>query len=277
VLNALTVDLEDWRQLVHRKMTGETVVPSAIVVEETEAILQLLEAHGTRATFFVLANIAEWYPALLRRIVAAGHEIGSHGLSHELLWRLPLERFRDETRRAKAQLQEVAGVEVRGYRAAEFSITPEALSVLADEGFTYDSSLYPLGRVDPKTTVPHTVRTSAGPIAEFPLLTMARGRRRWAVGGGGPMHLLPQKVLSSSIQRANREGNPAVLYVHPYDVATRRLKPISRPRSSRQAVVLARHATVHNVGRRHAMRTLTGLLQRFEFGTVASLLASVGE
>jgi polysaccharide deacetylase family protein (PEP-CTERM system associated) len=275
VQNALTFDLEDWRQLVRWKMTGISTTPEQAVVRETEAILSLLAERGVTATFFVLANVARAYPDLVRRVHAAGHEVASHGLSHRLVHTQPAGEFRDETLRAKVLLEDVVGAPVLGYRAAEFSLPaagPRALETLAEAGFLYDSSFDPArarsrGNGDMS---PRLIETPSGRIAEFPVLAADRrgGWRR--VGGGGAFHFLPTKTVLDAVKGANVSGRPAVLYLHPYDLPGERLA-IAGPRTTRGRIVHARHAAVHNTGRPRVLRTLGALLDAFEFKTLQDL------
>jgi len=276
-VNALTIDLEDWRQLVHRKMTGEEIAPVQDVVDETHAILSLLEARATKATFFVLANIAETYPDLVRSIADSGHEVASHGWSHQLLPALGPDTFRSETRRARSLLEAVTGRQVVGYRAAEFSATSWSAGILAEEGFAYDSSRCPTGRASDESARPRTVRIGDRSLVEFPVLTHAALGRRWGLGGGGSLHVAPASFVSRAVERAGERGVPAVVYLHPYDVTTRRLRTVAPARTSREAVVRVRHSLPHNIGRRHAMRTLERLLERFSFGPLISMLSTVEE
>jgi len=283
MLNALTIDVEDWWQLVHWKVTGEVVPPSPAVVKETEFILDRLAAYQVRATFFVLANVAETFPGLIRRIADAGHEVASHGLSHTRVYLQSPDTFREETKRAKRLLEEVAGQPVRGYRAAEFSVTHRslwALDVLAEEDFLYDSSIFPIkgGRygIPDVPLRPYRILTNQGStLVEFPLTAIERWGRRWPIAGGGYFRLLPYRLTRAAIQAINNEGRPAVIYLHPYEFAPERLSVrISRP-SLRSYLTYIRHAGVHNLARARVAARFVSLLREFEFAPLGELMGCV--
>jgi len=121
-VHALTIDLEDWNQVLHRLLTGESIRPSSAVVDATHRLLGVLDEAGVRATFFVLGNVADAYPGLVREVARRGHEIGSHTYSHELIFRMEPAAFKADMERSLAQLQDLAGQPVLGFRAPEFSV-----------------------------------------------------------------------------------------------------------------------------------------------------------
>src|SRR4051812_21936618 len=144
--NALTFDVEDWHQLVEWKLNGVLPASSGHVLAQTYDILEMLAVRNVRATFFILGLIADAHPQLVKDIASAGHEIGSHGWSHQLIYRQERGSFAAETKRSKDVLEQTIGAPVYGYRAAEFSITSAslwALDVIAESGFRYDSSIFP--------------------------------------------------------------------------------------------------------------------------------------
>jgi polysaccharide deacetylase family protein (PEP-CTERM system associated) len=283
VVNALTIDLEDWRQLAHRKITGQFIRPTADVVTETDFLLELLARAGVRATFFVLGNVAEAYPGLICRIDAACHEIASHGLTHTLVYRQSIAEFRAETRRAKALLEDTIGRPVVGYRAAEFSITIRswsALQVLAEEGFRYDSSVFPIaGRrygVGSAPLGPHTVTTSGGArIVEFPPTAVVWCGRRWPIAGGGYFRVLPYAVTRAALRRVNAEERPGVVYLHPYEFAPDRLTVPVRSRTVRRLMVYLRYGILHNLGRQRIRERFERLLADFQFAPIREVLHNV--
>jgi polysaccharide deacetylase family protein (PEP-CTERM system associated) len=148
VKNIFSVDLEDWYQLICRRLSGKLPGSRTDCVDrQLETLLPLLARHKTKATFFVLGMLARSAPALVKRVAAEGHEIACHGDQHNLVYRMSPKEFEDDTRRAKELLEDIAGVPVRGYRAAEFSVRNSslwALEVLARLGFAYDSSIFPV-------------------------------------------------------------------------------------------------------------------------------------
>ncbi len=281
--NILTIDVEDWRQIVSWKLNDVTLPPSPNVVVETQRLLATLAAHRAAATFFVLSNVAATYPELIREIDRAGHEIASHGWSHSIVYRQTPAEFRAETRRAKHLLEQVIGKPVYGYRAAEFSIVERsqwALDILADEGFTFDSSIYPIpGRrygIPGFSLAPCCLQTGTGRrIIEFPLTAIERWGRRWPVAGGGYFRLLPYPLTRAAVRNVNQHKRPAVTYFHPYEFATSSLRvPLAGP-LPRCAFMFVRYMVVHNLARAQMVGRFERLLRDFEFVPIRELIASV--
>jgi len=277
-VNGLTFDVEDWHQLVGQRVTGTPWPCSVRAVDQTRRILELLAETGTRATFFVLAAVAQTFPELVREIHASGHEIGSHGWSHRLVYRQTRNEFAEETARSKSLLEGIIGAPVMGYRAAEFSVTQQsrwALDVLAELGFEYDSSVFPIaGRrygIPGSPLTPHRVTTaSGGTITEVPMTAVDFGGRRWAVGGGGYFRLMPYALTHAAIARVNRDRRPAVVYFHPYEFSP---EPLQLPLPMWQRYVTsARYTWLHNINRGANRRRFTRLLRDFRFGPIAELL-----
>ena len=226
-LNALTVDLEEYFQVSAFADAvapeGWSTLPSRIE-PQTERMLALLERGGARATFFVLGWIAERHPALIRRIAAAGHEIGSHGMAHVRVRDQSPDVFADDARRSRELLEDISGVAVRGYRAASFSIdrrTPWAFDQLARAGYRYSSSVYPI-RHD-HYGWPEAPRLPFSPspagVPEIPVATVRLLGRNLPCGGGGYFRLLPYALSRWSLGRVNRrDGAPAVFYLHGWEL-----------------------------------------------------------
>jgi polysaccharide deacetylase family protein (PEP-CTERM system associated) len=276
--NALTFDIEDWHQLVEWKLNGTVPGCSPHVIAQTHDILEMLATHGVRATFFILGLVAHAYPALVRDIQVAGHEIGSHGWSHELIYRQRRDQFAEETRRSKALLEDIVGAPILGYRAAEFSITEQsrwALDVLAESGFAYDSSIFPIrGRrygIPGAPLGPNTIRTSAGDLLEVPLTAVKKGSLAWPVGGGGYFRVLPYAITRGAIEHVNAAGRAAIVYFHPYEFSRARLVP--RLTSFGRYVSGARYVVFHNFNRGTNRRRFLRLLSEFEFAPVADVIA----
>lgn len=283
MLNALTIDVEDWRQLMYRRMTGNTVSPYLAVVDETRFILDVLSTYNIRATFFVLSNVAKAFPELIRQIKDAGHEIASHGLSHTLVYRQTPVQFRKETRMAKELLESIIDEPVHGYRAAEFSITKQswwALDILAEEGFAYDSSIYPVAGtrygVPNFPLEPHLIRTSHdNSILEFPLTAIEWWRRRWPVAGGGRFRLLPYWLTRAAIRAVNRQRRPAVVYFHPYEFAQNKLHVPLPKLSLRAGLTFITYSTFHNFAREQVRHRFIKLLSDFKFAPIGELVQHV--
>ncbi|HLI67246.1 MAG TPA: XrtA system polysaccharide deacetylase [Caulobacteraceae bacterium] len=226
--NAFSVDVEDYFQVQSLAAAYPISVWERCVrrVEaNTETLLELLDQTGRRGTFFVLGWIAERHPELVRRIADGGHELASHGYRHARVDSQTADEFRLDVRKAKAILEDIAGIPVRGYRAATFSVgptTPWAWRVLEEEGFTYSSSVYPVKR--DLYAFPDAPRKPYRPdgaeqLVEVPIATAKLAGRNWPSGGGGYFRLLPYWVSRAAIARINSdEAGPAVFYIHPWEV-----------------------------------------------------------
>lgn len=224
IQHAFTIDVEDW-------LDGIPISRSAKLQSEKrlergmERLLALMGESKVRGTFFALGPIAEAYPELIRRLVDEGHELGCHGWSHDLLYQMTPERFREETRRARDAIQAISGTPVTAYRAAYFSITKAsfwALEILAELGFKYDSSIFPvqnwrygIAQFNPQ---PQRIDTPAGPILEFPISTVKRWGRNWPVSGGAYFRLYPYSVTRSHFRLTEGSGRPVVFYLHPWEL-----------------------------------------------------------
>jgi polysaccharide deacetylase family protein (PEP-CTERM system associated) len=227
IVNAMTVDVEDWFQvqafagLIARE-AWETLPRR--VEANTETFLQMFADAGVKATFFTLGWIADRHPALVRRIVAEGHELASHGYWHQLAHNQTEDVFREDVSHAKHVLEDVGGVAVRGYRAPTFSInsrTPWAFDVLADEGYTYSSSLFPIkhdlyGMPDAPR---FAHRVGGGRLMEIPMTTVRAGGRNLPCSGGGYFRLFPYGLFRAGLRRFNREDAASgVFYTHPWEI-----------------------------------------------------------
>lgn len=195
------------------------------VASNTCKLLDLLDRHQTRATFFVLAWVAERHPGLIKQIADCGHEIASHGYGHELVTAQTPELFRADVQKAKRILEDLTGTPVQGYRAPGFTITretPWALPILVEEGHTYDSSLVPIqhNHCGLPDAMPwqHLRETTSGPIWEVPPTTINLGGIRVPIAGGSYFRLLPFPLLALLYRRLHRKGRPLVLYFHAWDL-----------------------------------------------------------
>lgn len=222
--DAFTVDLEDWYQGLEIDMDDWHSF-SPRVERGLAILLDLLEESDTRATFFVLGYQAERTPSLIADVVKRGHEIASHGWSHRFVYRMGRDAFREELRRSKAVLEGITGVAVEGYRAPFFSITKEslwALDVLVEEGFSYDSSIFPVANY--RYGVPGARRT-AGPVStpsgttllEIPLSTLRAPGLSIPMSGGGYFRVYPYALTRAMVRRLHRRQQPLVFYVHPWE------------------------------------------------------------
>jgi polysaccharide deacetylase family protein (PEP-CTERM system associated) len=214
---ALTVDLEDSH---HGLGVSRRASSFASDVDWT---LELFARFRVRATFFVLADVVDDYPAVVRRIAAAGHEIGSHGPAHEFLYRMTPAAFARGLQAATLKLQELSGARVRGFRAPFFSVTPEtawSLPILAEQGIEYDASIYP-GPNDrygwPGAPLEPCCHQQTG-LKVFPVPLLSP-RVPLAFSGGAYLRLLPYQLISWGLQRQALRAQPGMIYFHPWEVA----------------------------------------------------------
>jgi polysaccharide deacetylase family protein (PEP-CTERM system associated) len=227
----VTVDVEDWHQLVMRRMSGRLPDCSPHVETQMERVLDIFDEQGVKGTFFVLGLVAREKPHLVRRIAERGHEIASHGINHIPLQRLDRDAVRADLRDSRALLSDTIGQDVAGFRAPEFSIVEEnvwALEEVAAAGYRYDSSIYPIAhrrygiRTFPRQAT--RLRVGAHSIWELPLGTLRAGKFGNApIGGGGYFRLLPGRVIERALKSLTRKGENVMLYFHPYEFAGTRL------------------------------------------------------
>lgn len=228
--HALTIDVEDF---FHVAAFNKVIEPKDWdsypnrVEANTHRFLDLIEAHGTTATFFMLGWVAERFPGLVREIADRGHEIASHGYSHQLIYQQTPDVFKQETLRSKALLEDITQTPVNGYRAASYSITPDslwALDIISEAGFTYDSSIYPVRhdnyglRGGPME--PYLLDLANGAtLTEFPITTTNLLGMDIPVGGGGYFRLYPFALTRWLLRRrARNTGAPFVFYLHPWEM-----------------------------------------------------------
>jgi polysaccharide deacetylase family protein (PEP-CTERM system associated) len=228
IVNALTIDVEEY---FHPNAMDATVLPEQWdalphrVEANTQRLLDLLSECGVHATFFVLGWVAERWPRLVVDIAQRGHEVACHGFAHRLVYKLGPAGFRADVARGKRVLEDCLGAPVNGFRAASWSVvasTPWALDILIEEGFTYDSSIFPIRHdiygIPGFSRFPVTIRCKAGTITEIPPSTVRLLGRNWPVAGGGYFRLFPYWVTHWSIGRINtHDGRPAMVYVHPWE------------------------------------------------------------
>jgi polysaccharide deacetylase family protein (PEP-CTERM system associated) len=227
-VNVVSVDVEDY---FHAEVFSEVVERSrwdsytSRVEVNTRRLLELLATFDVHGTFFILGWVAERFPSLVREIAANGHELACHSYWHRLIYKLSPRDFRDDTLRAKNVIEQISGQAVNGYRAPTYSIVDDsvwALEILAELGFSYDSSIYPI-RHDrygmPWTPrMPFRFETPCGPITEFPITTFRLRGQNMPVGGGGYLRLLPMLYTQLGLKQVRKEGLPIVIYIHPWEI-----------------------------------------------------------
>ncbi len=227
--NAFTIDVEDYFQVEGFAGTVDRASWDGYATRvraNTGAILELLARRSVRATFFVLGWVARKHPEVVREIAAAGHEVASHGMTHRLVYSQTPEEFRRETHDAKALLEDQCQRTVAGYRAATYSITKRslwALDILCAEGFTYDSSIFPMRHdrygIPGAETEPHVLTTPGGQkLVEFPISVLRYGGATIPVAGGGYFRLFPYAFTRWALREINASGREFVFYLHPWEV-----------------------------------------------------------
>jgi polysaccharide deacetylase family protein (PEP-CTERM system associated) len=279
--NALTIDVEDYFQVTAFEGVVDRddwkVYPSR-VENNTRRVMDLLEEHGLKGTFFVLGWVAERFPMLIREISDGGHEVACHGFGHELVYNLGPDAFRKDLRLAKATIEDITGQAVLGYRAPSYSITGKslwALDILIEEGFQYDSSIFPIYHdnygIPGAQRYPHDITRESGTIREFPLTTlnMALPGKKLAlpIAGGGYLRLLPAKIIHWGMRRINQvDRQPAVLYFRPWEIDPEQPRIRARLQSRFR----------HYVNLDLMEDKLRFLFKGLEFGTMMDVLAIRG-
>jgi len=330
MLNALTIDVEDYFQVhafskviyyedwdqyecriernTHKilEMLNEQKLPSAgryAFDDADQSICSMRPAHreAVKGTFFVLGWIAKRYPHLITEIRQEGHEIAAHGYAHKIIYHQSREQFREDIRRAKATLEDIAGCEVIGYRAPSYSITNEsrwAFDVLIEEGFKYDSSIFPVrhdfygmpgaprfpfiisvnGNSKNELSMLDFKLASVGPppllnllpnsLVEFPLSTIRISNFTIPVSGGGYFRLIPYHVIKRALQRINnRERKPFIFYLHPWEIDP------GQPRI-RGAGLRSFFRHYYNLGKTEGR--FSRLLKEFRFTSIREMLRKNG-
>ncbi len=271
----LSVDVEDYFQVSafeHRITRDEWPTLPCRVEASTDRLLQLFADHDVHGTFFVLGWVARRYPELVRRIAQAGHELASHGYWHRLVYDLTPEAFRQDIRDSREAIGDASGVAVTAYRAPSFSITERsmwALDVLVEEGFTVDSSIFPIrhdryGVPDARPEV-HQRQTATGFIVEVPPTVGTLGKFKVPIGGGY-FRLFPLAVTQRAIDSVEAQQRPAMLYLHPWEID---------PDQPRIEGVGMRSRFRHYVGLRRTESRLRSLLQSHRFTTMSNVLAQL--
>ncbi len=273
-VNAMSVDVEDYFQV---QAFAGVIDPASWddiprrVEQNMDKVLSAFEAAGVKATFFTLGWIAERHPGLVRRIVAGGHELASHGHGHALVHTLTPAQFREDLLRAKGLLEAAGGVPVQGYRAPTFSIGPRnpwAFDVLAETGHRYSSSVYPVKHdlygVPDAPRFPY--RPGPADLVEIPMTTVQVAGRNLPISGGGYFRLMPYALFRTLLRRYHREEHrPSMFYFHPWEVD---------PAQPRVAAAPARARFRHGVNLRAMLPRVDRLLRDFQWGRVDQVFAA---
>lgn len=268
-----TVDVEEHFQVQALESVvsrDDWLLQPSRVGRSTDAILESLSRHSVRGTFFVLGWLANHRPEVVRSIARAGHEVASHGFSHRRVTHLTPDAFREEVRSSKRALEDLTGDVVNGYRAPSFSIVPGlewAFDVLVEEGYSYDSSVFPIRRPGygyaSAPRAPYLMRRPAGSLAEFPLATTNFFRLPVPAAGGGYLRQLPLGVIRRAFREAGQRGESATFYIHPWEVDA------EQPRLPVSPITYLRHYR----GLETTLSKLETLLTEFRFAPIGSALS----
>ena len=227
--HALSFDIEDWFHIVDIPELEDTSLWDtriSIVEDKTNLILSIVEEYDVKATFFVLGWIAKKYPQIPKRIVEAGHELGTHSFWHRRVYELTPDIFYEDLKLSIDILQDLTGAKVKGFRAPSFSIIPGsewAFDVIKGVGLTYDASLFPASRGHggfPCPVEPHTFNKTDSNIPELPMSIFQAGQISIPFSGGGYLRALPYFLINHGFRSFERKGVPVVVYLHPRDFAT---------------------------------------------------------
>ena len=224
ITNALTIDFEDWYQGLEIPYTQWDGFEDRIAIVGRK-LLQILDEVGTKATFFVLGFVAEKHPEVIKAIEKAGHEIGTHGFSHTLIYKQSPQVFRQEMERAVGFLEDLTGKKVIGHRAPFFSITKDslwALDILGELGILFDSSIFPVlnyryGIAD-APRFPYDIKRANFTLKEFPISTLQLPKVTLPISGGAYFRIYPYQVTKQSLRVVNRSGKPFTFYLHPWEL-----------------------------------------------------------
>jgi polysaccharide deacetylase family protein (PEP-CTERM system associated) len=273
ISNVITIDVEDWEQ-----SSWDVGTPiSDRVVRNTAKVIDILDRYACKATFFVLGKVAEQKPEVVRMIVGAGHEVASHGYGHIPVFKQTREEFRADLQKSREVIEPYLSQPMTAYRAPDFSILLRnrwALDVLLEEGFTVDSSLFPMwtGRYGiPNIPVePHYIETLNGnKILEIPVSVLKIGFVRIPIGGGGYFRLFPQQFIIYSVASINANVSPVILYFHPYEFTPDEMKEQMHEIKKKVPFLYRIH---QGLGRQKLLATLEEILSQNYFVTLGEMV-----
>jgi polysaccharide deacetylase family protein (PEP-CTERM system associated) len=272
-LAALTVDVEDWYQ----SCFDYDAPISERVLRNTDRVLSVLEECGVKGTFFVQGSVAETFPKLLESLAAEGHEIQCHGYSHRPLFSLDRRALRSELERSRKTVEDACGMAVNSFRAQDFSVLRQnlwALDLIAEVGFTVDSSIFPMRTrrygISGWELSPHYLGLSNGAaLLEVPVAVWEIKRMRVPLAGGGYFRALPQHLLEHGLRAIVESGRPVVIYCHPYEFNPTELAEF-------RTEVSFRRRLSQGFGRRSSRRRIKGLSEALPFGRLDQVLAAWG-
>lgn len=282
MINALTIDVEDYWMNYARDWLGHDVSASSAVVDCTERLLAMLDAHNAKATFFVVGEVAQQYPSLIKKIVADNHEVASHGQRHYEITKISQTQFKREITESKKILEDIAGCEIYGHRATSFTVTPKtkwALEELAIAGYRYDSSVFPFqgrryGWPGFCKDICSVNLASGKKIIEVPMTVIDFMGKTLPACGGGYLRHFPYAYTRWAVSKIIKE-RPFIVYIHPYDIDT------APPPTQQLADIVdsapfkmkLRHCS--QVRNRKTMRSkLLRLLNMYKFAPLCNIIAA---
>ncbi len=276
--NALNIDLEDWYhpEFVRKQITGN---PKSQIVDSTNQILKLLDKYNVKATFFILGNVAKKNPELIKKIYKKGHEIASHGMSHNPLWELDYSKFDKELKDFKKLIRKILGnnIKIFGFRAPTFSIdntTKYGIKCLINNQYRYDSSIFPVKtHIYGLKNAPYTIykpnlndlsqKDNNSNIIEFPLTILKFSKIKIPISGGFYLRIFPYFILKLLLRRINSKKRPFIIYFHPWETyfKTPKIRNIS-----------FRNYFITYYGINNCLKKIESLLQDFEFEPSISII-----
>lgn len=266
--NILTIDLEEW---FHANYHDDVFDPHKTyevrIIQNTERLLALFAEHQAKATFFVLGHVAAQHPSLIRKIAEAGHELASHGYAHQLIYQQTPAVFKEDVSQAKKRVEDLVGKSVKGYRAPSWSITAKSLwvwEILEELGFFYDASVFPIKTYlyglpsSPRFPYHPLYKGRTLKLLEVPSSTVRVFKKNIPFAGGFYFRALPYPLIAQGIKTVNKEGQPAIVYLHPREIDPRQPRLPLKPKES----------LIHYFGLRQCAQKLVRLLKKFQFTSI---------
>jgi len=277
MVNALTFDIEDYYQVeAFKEFIGFEEWPryASRVVVNTKKIADILDERNIKATFFILGWIAERFPDMVKRLADNGHEIATHGYAHQMVYKQTKAAFEEDLVKSIEILENISGKKVIGYRAPTYSIIEDsfwAFDILIRHHLLYDSSIFPIMHdrygVPNGERFPYTIeREDRQTIIEFPLSTLRLWKWNFPIAGGGYLRLFPYWFLKRSLQWINKQEQPGIIYLHPWELDPEQPRIHNIPAITRFRHYLNLHSTATK---------LRNLIRDFEFAPVRDLLQLV--
>lgn len=272
-INVLSIDCEDWFQGLEIGI-GDWHRFESRIERSLPKLLNLLEENGTKATFFILGYLAERFPRLVEEVAREGHEVGSHGYSHQFVYKQTMEEFKQEMKKSLEILEKLAGQKVVSYRAPFFSITQSsiwALEVLADLGIHFDSSIFPVINyrygIPQAPRFPHWIDLKNGArILEFPISTLRILGKNIPIAGGAYFRIFPYRFIKAGIKTLNKKNRPVIFYLHPWEIDPEHPR-LNLPR---------RVSLTHYYNLSGTEEKFKRLLRDFKFSTLKEVLENAG-